>query len=108
MRKRHGKFRHFAKKAGKALSNLTLKTERTARISLLLCTTIVAGSCISVSALSIQSRDNTIVADSMDSVDAESIMVTTYEEFLDITSDESAVDAEYGSNELKHVLVDGI
>ena len=109
MRKRHGKFRHFVKKAGRVLTNLTIRTERTARISLLLCTTIVAGSCISVSALSIQSRENTIVADSIENVDAESIMVTTYQEFMDITSSAENIDsAELSADELKHVLVDGI
>ena len=86
MQFRNPELQAFVDKAMETFDALTFLTERTARISLVVCTAIVAGSCISVSALSINARESSIYSDVPDQ-DIESLMIT-YEQFEDITSDD--------------------
>ena len=86
MQFRNPELQAFVDKATETFDALTFLTERTARISLVVCTAIVAGSCISVSALSINARESSIYSDVPDQ-DIESLMIT-YEQFEDITSDD--------------------
>lgn len=86
MQFRNPELQAFIDRATDTLTKLTFLTERTARVSLVLCTAIVAGSCISVSALSINARASNIMNDTPDQ-DIESLMIS-YEQFEDITSDD--------------------
>ena len=60
--------RSSLKRAGDTFDRLTVLTERTAWISLLLCTSILAASCLTISALSINARREMTVSDSTDNI----------------------------------------
>ncbi len=62
--------RSSLKRAGDTFDRLTVLTERTAWISLLLCTSLLAGSCLTVSALSINVRREMTVSDSTENIRA--------------------------------------
>ncbi|SCW66892.1 Lyzozyme M1 (1,4-beta-N-acetylmuramidase), GH25 family [Ruminococcaceae bacterium YRB3002] len=77
----------------RVINRITLKGERAARVSLILCASIIAGSCMSVSALSLKVRDQGVDPDQAGGFDSSSIVIT-YEDFDDITSDDEGMNEE--------------
>jgi len=66
-----------AERLNDTLTRLTFLSERTARISLLLCTAILACSCLTISAVSIRARQESMIVDSTENISSTEATTTS-------------------------------